>query len=67
MTQDEIIEMARQAGFWKDLFSYPEFKEHVEAFAKLVAAKERLDCFDAAYQAYATSEVLKAIKARCEE
>jgi hypothetical protein len=36
MTQDEIIEMARQAGFWKDLFAYPEFKEHVEAFAKLV-------------------------------
>jgi hypothetical protein len=44
MTQDEIIEMARQAGFWKDLFAYPEFKEHVEAFAKLVAAKEREIC-----------------------
>jgi phenylalanine-4-hydroxylase len=45
MTQDEIIEMARQAGFWKDLFAYPEFKEHVETFAKLVedfaTAKER--------------------------
>jgi hypothetical protein len=44
MTQDEIIEMARQAGFWKDLFAYPEFKEHLEAFAKLVAAKEREAC-----------------------
>jgi hypothetical protein len=45
MTQDEVIEMARQAGFWKDLFAYPEFKEHVETFAKLVedfaTAKER--------------------------
>lgn len=39
MKQDEIIEMAKQAGFWKDLFAYPEFKEHIEAFAKLVAAK----------------------------
>ena len=44
MTQDEIIEMARQAGFWKDLFGYPEFKNHVEVFAKLVAAKEREAC-----------------------
>jgi len=44
MTQDEIIEMARQAGFWKDLFGYPEFKNHLEAFAKLVAAKEREAC-----------------------
>ena len=41
MTQDEIIDMAKQAGFWKDLFAYAEFKEHLEAFAKLVAAKER--------------------------
>ena len=46
MTQDEIIEMARQAGFWKDLFGYPEFKNHLEAFAKLVAAKEREACAD---------------------
>ena len=44
MTQDEIIEMARQCGFERlghddcDLVCYPE---EVEAFAKLVAAKER--------------------------
>jgi hypothetical protein len=44
MTQDEIVEMARQVGFWKDLFAYPEFKEHIEAFAKLVAAKECEAC-----------------------
>ena len=37
----ELIDMAKQAGFWKDLFAYPEFKEHVEAFASLVAAAER--------------------------
>jgi len=44
MTQDEIIDMAEQAGFWKDLFGYPEFKNHLETFAKLVAAKEREAC-----------------------
>lgn len=43
MTQSEIIEMARQAGFWKDLFAYAEFKEHLEAFAKLVAKKAYLE------------------------
>ena len=37
MTQDEIIRMAREAGFWKDLFAYPEFKDHIERFAALVA------------------------------
>lgn len=48
ISRDDIIEMARQAGFWKDLFGYPEFKNHLEAFAKLVAdvatAKEREAC-----------------------
>ena len=40
MTQDEIIEMAKQAGIgWAEgLGGMPEF---LEAFAKLVAAKER--------------------------
>ncbi len=38
MTQDEIIEMARQAGFNpQSLF----MKSKLEAFAKLVAEKER--------------------------
>jgi len=42
MTQDEIIEMARQAGW-----SYMEVdmdKQRLEAFAKLVAEKEREAC-----------------------
>ena len=56
MTQDEIIEMAEQAGFWKDLFGYPEFKNHLETFAKLVAAKEREACAEIAEkQRYAMS------------
>ena len=52
MTQDEIIEMARQAG-WKDLRDYDsEMRDDIfmgstgslEAFAKLVAEKEREAC-----------------------
>ena len=42
MTQDEIIEMARQAGFHEHDFPFKKFK--FEAFAKLVAAKEREAC-----------------------
>ena len=40
MTQDEIIEMARQAGFITD----GHWAKKFEAFAKLVAAKEREAC-----------------------
>ena len=43
MTQDEIIEMARDSGM--DLYGLGKdrymFMHHPEAFAKLVAAKER--------------------------
>ena len=51
MTQDEIIEMARQAGFedfnrWCE--HYPQetqrWCQRMEAFAKLVAEKEREAC-----------------------
>jgi hypothetical protein len=43
MTQDEIIEMARESGMdlyglGKDRYRY---SYHLQAFAKLVAAKER--------------------------
>ena len=43
MTQDEIIEMARQAGIgWGErLGGMPEF---LERFAKLVAEHERKEC-----------------------
>jgi hypothetical protein len=43
MTQDEIIEMARQAGI-----IHPEMVAiHLEAFAKLVAQHEREACIKA--------------------
>jgi hypothetical protein len=41
MTQDQIIEMARQAGICTWLMPPVDVKERLEAFAKLVAAKER--------------------------
>jgi hypothetical protein len=43
MTQDEIIEMAEQAGFEIDCCSL-EWHKRITAFAKLVAAKEREEC-----------------------
>ena len=51
MKQDEIIEMARQAGALQIGFNtfsmqheYSMFSKELEAFAKLVAAKEREAC-----------------------
>jgi hypothetical protein len=46
MTQDEIIEMAEQAGFTQPEGEtwYEAFPQCIEAFAKLVAAKEREAC-----------------------
>jgi hypothetical protein len=49
MTQDEIIEMAREAGFFvKDSEAYSpsvqedhELTPYLETFSKLIAAKER--------------------------
>jgi len=40
MTQDEIIEMAKQCGI---IVGYPKYQD-IEGFAKLVAEKEREAC-----------------------
>ena len=42
MTQDEIIEMARQAGLWPAVTDI--FPKELKDFAKLVAEKEREAC-----------------------
>ena len=42
MTQDEIIEMARQAGWSKEYLAIGD--ERLERFAKLVAQHEREAC-----------------------
>jgi hypothetical protein len=44
MTQDEIMEMAKQAGICSWLKPPEDVKERLEIFAKLVAAKEREAC-----------------------
>jgi hypothetical protein len=44
MKQDEIIEMAKQAGASADGRLWLMYSEDLEAFAKLVAAKEREAC-----------------------
>jgi len=71
MTQDEIIEMARQAGFTVG-YGSPALSKH-EVFAKLVAEREREECAklcegldDASYPASIVfpSECAKTIRAR---
>ena len=44
MTQEEIIEMARRAGFIDADWNINIVLPHLEAFAKLVAEKEREAC-----------------------
>ena len=47
MTKEEIIELARQAGFERlghDDCDYVCYPDEIEAFAKLVAEKEREEC-----------------------
>jgi hypothetical protein len=55
MTQDEIIEMARQAGCFEKHQVLYFTQQDLEHFAKLVAAKEREAC----------AKVLDDIQARC--
>jgi hypothetical protein len=45
MTKEEIIELARQAGVRDDehIFEFSQYK-YLEAFARLVAEKERETC-----------------------
>jgi hypothetical protein len=61
MTQDEIIEMARQAD-WPDSLIAPIIMAKLNDFAKLVAAKEREACLKLAekYQDHWTIEAIRA-------
>jgi hypothetical protein len=66
MTQDEIIEMAVQAGMAEEIaaFNIPI----IEAFAKLIAAKEREACAKVAEHSFGAigSTIALAIRARGE-
>ena len=69
MTQDEIIEMARQTGMVvvNDEFSLLPF---LESFAKLVAAKKQEDIIqiikETPFSNWFQADVIEAIKARGE-
>ena len=70
MKQDEIIEMAKLAGWEMDdsCVLSPQvlwyiYQEQLEAFAKLVAAKEREACAmvcDAEYYAFLAADAIRA-------
>ena len=66
MTQDENIEMAREAGIgWGEgIGGMPDF---LEAFAKLVAAKERDACLKACERNHFSIFAAKEIRARGQE
>lgn len=70
MQRDEIIEMAKEAGFWQDLSVYEGLGEHFKAFANLVAAKERKEICGVVQQIVPITnwahELLDAIRARGE-
>jgi hypothetical protein len=68
MTQDEIIEMARQAGcpmanMMPMYFTDTQLLVMLEAFAKLVAEKEREACAEICEEKYYLA-VADAIRAR---
>jgi hypothetical protein len=44
MTRDDIIRLAREAGFSERAVGLSEMPAHLERFAALVAAKERENC-----------------------
>lgn len=73
MKQDEIIEMARQAGLveWHESIQQESYTfampERLEAFAKLIAQHEREACADICKSwlgRYPAIEIMNAIRAR---
>ena len=69
MTQDEIIEMAKQAGLDDDIFPLGEWDDpELMTFAKLVAAKEREAIIqiikETPFSNWFQADVIEAIRAR---
>jgi hypothetical protein len=67
MTQDETIELAKQAGAYRrDIGGSIEFLEvfMLERFTKLVAEKEREECVKLAEDGLIGHTIAKAIRAR---
>ena len=68
MTQDEVIEMARDAGAYEDFAFKDEYfdmsRQALERFANLVAAKEREACAKVADGYVGADPIADAIRAR---
>ena len=67
MTQEEIIEMARQAGFLDyelDDGTTDAFDKRYETFAKLVAEHERYACAKEAERTFYSVQAAENIRAR---
>jgi len=66
MTQDEIIEMAREAGLYQDI--NVSFHQALRNFYNLATAKEREACAKVAEQSFGVigSTIAAAIRARGE-
>ena len=70
MTKEEIIEMARQAGFADyelDDGTTNAFDKRYEAFARLVAEKEREACAKEAETTFYSVQAAENIRARGQE
>jgi hypothetical protein len=61
MTQDEIIEMARQAGWSKEYLEFGDVR--LERFAKLVAEHEREACAQMLEAASKTGKIISCTSA----
>lgn len=67
MTQDEIIDMAIQAGASPDENKiWLMYAEEIETFANLVAAKEREACAKVCEKTFFSIHAVQAIRARGE-
>ena len=73
MTNEEIIDMARQAGFERlgqDDCDYVCYPDEIEAFAKLIAEKEREEfcaVLRQLHDSYSLTSDSNAIRARGQE
>ena len=64
MTKDEIIEMAKQAGFEEH---QAKFDTRFEPFAKLIADHERESCAKEAEKTFYSVQAAENIRARAQE
>lgn len=62
MTNDEILQAAKEAGFCESSGTIPSFDLFTERFAAIIEKRTIERCAVAADKAYATDEVIAAIR-----